>query len=147
MLFGSLLAVYHFLGIYMVGFLSSLAAALFYFLYLWLSASPPSFQHFTFLCISGAFHWFPFAVIAYTTMFSSSSFSPPYFAMSVAVAYLAHGLILSFLTCIMRRFLAGKPNTKQSHIKTWLRHRVMIACHLRFAKLLSGTEAIRAIVF
>ncbi|XP_057472971.1 uncharacterized protein LOC130761485 [Actinidia eriantha] len=37
-------AVYHFMGIYAVGFLSSLSAAILYFLYIWLSQKPPSPQ-------------------------------------------------------------------------------------------------------
>lgn len=134
-------AVYHFMGIYMVGFLSSLAAALVYFMHLCLSGGPPSLQEFSFLCIAGAFHWLPFTMVAYATMFSVASLSPPYFAMLVAVAYLAHGLILSFLTCITTCFLARKPDTQQSDMKSWLKHQLLIACHLRFAKLLSGTEA------
>ncbi|KAA8528119.1 hypothetical protein F0562_035012 [Nyssa sinensis] len=134
-------AFYHFMGIYMVGFLSSVSAAIIYFLYILLSQKSPSLQHFSFLCISGAFHWLPFTIIAYTSMIAYASSTPTSFAISVAISYLAHGLILSFLTCTVTRFLSKNSEPKQTHLRTWLRHRISIACHLRFAKLLSGTEA------
>ncbi|CAK7339270.1 unnamed protein product [Dovyalis caffra] len=135
------MATYHFMGIYMVGFLSTLSAAIVYFLYIWLSQKPASLQHFSFLCISGAFHWIPFTIIAYATVIANVLSNPVTFAISVAIAYLAHGLILSFLTCTLTHVLADKQEKNQSHLKAWLRHRITIACHLRFAKLLSGTEA------
>ncbi|XWS71121.1 hypothetical protein CRYUN_Cryun03dG0111300 [Craigia yunnanensis] len=131
----------HLMGIYLVGFLSSFSAAILYFLYIWLSKSPPSLQHFAFLCISGALHWIHFTLIAYVTMFASVTLNPASFAISVAVAYLAHGLILSFLTCALTHLLTERQQSKPSHVKIFLRHRITIACHLRFAKLLSGTEA------
>ncbi|KAK2992137.1 hypothetical protein RJ640_026769 [Escallonia rubra] len=131
----------HLIGIYVVGFLSSLSGASVYFLYILLSRNSPSLPHFAFLCVSGAFHWLPFTVIAYATMVATAHVSTSSFAISLAVGYLAHGLILSSLTCALTRFLADDKETKQSNLKTWLRHRIIIACHLRFAKLLSGTEA------
>ncbi|KAL5832110.1 hypothetical protein ACOSQ4_017464 [Xanthoceras sorbifolium] len=134
-------AIYHFIGIYMVSFLSTLAAAIIYFLYIRVAEKPTSPQHFAFLCISGAFHWMPFTMIAYATMFANVPSNPAYFAISVSIAYLLHGLVLSFLTSIVAQFLAGKQDEKQSQMKTWLSNRITIACHLRFAKLLSGTEA------
>ncbi|XP_052307263.1 uncharacterized protein LOC18097267 isoform X6 [Populus trichocarpa] len=134
-------ATYHFMGIYMVGLLSTLSAAIIYFLYIWLSQKPASIQHFSFLCISGAFHWTPFTIIAYATMIANVPSNPATFAISVAIVYLAHGLILSLLTCTLTHFLAEKQEKRESHMKAWLRHRITIACHLRFAKLLSGTEA------
>lgn len=129
------------MGIYIVSFISTLAAAVVYFFYLWLSQKPASVQQFAFLCISGAFHWIPFTITAYVTMFASVPSNPVYCAISFAIAYLFHGIVLSFLTCISTQFLAGKEEEKQSHIKVWLCNRITIACHLRFAKLLSGTEA------
>ncbi|XP_065866063.1 uncharacterized protein [Euphorbia lathyris] len=134
-------SVYHFLGIYMVGFLSTLSAATVYLLFIWLSQKPASLQHFSFLCICGAFHWIPFTIIAYITMVGTVETNPVSFAISFAIAYLAHGLILSFLTAILNHFLSGKQEKQQSYINIWLRNRINIACHLRFAKLLSGTEA------
>ncbi|GFZ12991.1 hypothetical protein Acr_23g0013760 [Actinidia rufa] len=80
--------VYHFMGIYAVVFLSSLSAAILYFLYIWLSQKPPSPQPFALFCIFGAFHWLPFAIIAYTTMIGSEPSSPNSFAISIAFAYI-----------------------------------------------------------
>ena len=134
-------AIYHFIGIYVVGFLGSLSAAILHFLYNWLSQTPPSFQHFAFFCIAGSFHWMPFTIFAYAMVFAEAPSNSISFAISIALAYLAHGMTLSFLTCVSTRLLDSKQETKQSHLKTWLRHRITIACHLRFAKLLSGTEA------
>ncbi|XP_050221914.1 uncharacterized protein LOC126672059 [Mercurialis annua] len=134
-------AIYHFMGIYIVGFLSTLSAAIVYLLFIWLSQKPASLQSFSFFCISGTFHWVPFTIVAYITMFSAVELNPANFAISFAIAYLAHGLILSFLTCTLTHLLHEKQDKEPSHLKTWLRHRIMIACHLRFAKLLSGTEA------
>ncbi|KAK9078555.1 hypothetical protein SSX86_002612 [Deinandra increscens subsp. villosa] len=131
-------AIYHLMGIYVVGFLSSLSAAIAYFLYVSLSQESPSLKHFSFLCIAGAFHWLPFTIIAYAAMIFTTSVPPLTFSMTLAATYLAHGLILSFLTCIITRFL---DKGEESQFKMWLRHRVNISCHLRFAKLLSGTEA------
>ncbi|KAJ9540426.1 hypothetical protein OSB04_026932 [Centaurea solstitialis] len=133
--------IYHLMGIYMVGFLSSLSAGIAYFLYISLYQESPSLKHFSFLCVAGSFHWLPFTIIAYATMMFTSSVHPLTFATSVAAGYLAHGLILSFLTCTMTQFLDKEEQTKETAFKTWLRHRITIACHLRFAKLLSGTEA------
>ncbi|KAJ4724177.1 AMP-dependent synthetase/ligase [Melia azedarach] len=133
--------IQHFMGIYIVSFLSTFSAAIVYFLHIWLFQKQASLQHFAFLCISGAFHWIPLTIVAYATMFTDLPSNPAYFAISAAIFYLFHGLILSFLTCISTQYLAGKKEEKQSHFKAWLSHRITIACHLRFAKLLSGTEA------
>ncbi|KAK6937085.1 Amine oxidase [Dillenia turbinata] len=132
--------IFHLMGIYMVGFLSSLSAAIVYFLYIALSQSAPSLNHFSFFCISGAFHWFPFTIVAYTTLLGSALSSPTSFAILTAVAYLAHGMVLCILTSTISQLLAQKEGKKQSQLKIWLRHRINIASHLRFAKLLSGTE-------
>ncbi|KEH30270.1 AMP-binding enzyme [Medicago truncatula] len=131
--------IYHFMGIYLVGFLSSLAAAIAYFLYINFSNQPPSLQHFSFVCICGAFHWIPFTVIAYATMFSEVPSNPITFAITFTIAYLLHGLILIALTAVFTRLLIH--NQKQTKFKTWLQCRLNISCHLRCAKLLSGTEA------
>ncbi|XP_071707500.1 uncharacterized protein [Rutidosis leptorrhynchoides] len=131
-------AIYHLIGIYVIGFLSSLSAAISYFLYISIYQETPSLKNFSFICVAGAFHWLPFTVIAYATMIITTSVGPLTFATSLASAYLAHGLILTFLTCTMTRFLNQNRQTK---FKTWLQHRINVACHLRFAKLLSGNEA------
>ncbi|KAL4576881.1 hypothetical protein LXL04_012981 [Taraxacum kok-saghyz] len=130
-------AINHLIGIYMVGFLSSLSSGIAYFLYTSLYRESPSLQNFAFLCVAGAFHWLPFTIIAYATMIVTTSVDPLTFATSLAAAYLAHGLILSFLTCTFTWFL----DKNESPFKIWLRHRINISCHLKFAKLLSGTEA------
>ncbi|KAJ1377059.1 Trimeric LpxA-like superfamily [Sesbania bispinosa] len=132
-------AMYHFLGIYLVGFLSSLAAAIAYFLYIKFLQKPASFQHFSFVCLCGAFHWIPFTIIAYATMFSDVPSNPIAFAISFTCAYLLHGLILSSLTFALTHML--KFSQKKTQYKTWLSHQLTISCHLRFAKLLTGTEA------
>ncbi|KAI7725940.1 hypothetical protein M8C21_013228 [Ambrosia artemisiifolia] len=131
-------AIYHLMGIYVVGFLSSLSAAIVYFLYISLYQESPSVKHFSFLCVAGAFHWLPFTIIAYAAMIFTTSVHPLSFAMTLSTGYLAHGLILSLLTCSVTRFLDKED---ESTFEQWLRHRINIACHLRFAKLLSGTEA------
>ncbi|KAF3452581.1 hypothetical protein FNV43_RR03014 [Rhamnella rubrinervis] len=132
---------YHFMGIYLVGFLGSLSAAILYLVHSWLFKQPLSRPQFAFICLSGVFHWMPFTIIAYATVFSNVQSNIFNFAFSIAIAYVAHGLVLSFLTSLVSQLLSTKGNTKQAHLKNWLRHRIAIACHLRFAKLLSGTEA------
>ncbi|KAI7736757.1 hypothetical protein M8C21_012632 [Ambrosia artemisiifolia] len=131
-------AIYHLMGIYVVGFLSSLSAAIVYFLYISLYQESPSVKQFSFLCVAGAFHWLPFTIIAYAAMIFTTSVHPLTFAMTLSAGYLAHGLILGLLTCSVTRFLDKED---ESMFEQWLRHRINIACHLRFAKLLSGTEA------
>ncbi|WVZ02957.1 hypothetical protein V8G54_023763 [Vigna mungo] len=127
------------MGIYLVGFLSSLAAIISYFLYTRFSNQPLSPQHFSFVCIGGAFHWIPFTIVAYATMFSEVSSNPITFAISFTSAYLLHGFILIILTISFTRLLKTCQN--QTQFKTWLRCQVTTSCHLRCAKLLSGTEA------
>lgn len=126
------------MGIYIVGFISALSGAILYFLYILLAQKSPSLHHFSLICLSGAFHWLPFTIIAYMAIISSITSSPIIFAISVATVYLAHGLTLSILTIFVNNFLLR--NTDNS-LRIWLKHRINIACHLRFAKLLSGTEA------
>ncbi|KAI4338342.1 hypothetical protein L6164_016682 [Bauhinia variegata] len=72
-------------------------------------------------------------------MFSDVPSNPVIFAISFSCAYLLHGLVLSSLSCALTRFLVA--GQKQTHFRTWLQNRISTACHLRFAKLLSGTEA------
>ncbi|KAI3449916.1 hypothetical protein Pfo_006581 [Paulownia fortunei] len=134
-------AINHLMGVYRVGFISSLSAAIFYCIYILLGRRIPNIEHFMFLCISGAFHWFPLTVVAYAVVIGGTSLSPLSFSISVATAYSAHGLILSLLTCFINHSLSRNEETPQAHLKMWLRHRIIVACHLRFSKLLSGTEA------
>ncbi|GAA0144094.1 hypothetical protein LIER_04625 [Lithospermum erythrorhizon] len=134
-------AINHLCGIYMIGLLSTLSAALCYCLYIWLSQSYLSVEHFSFLCIAGAFHWLPFSMMVLATMTTTAMSNPMTFAIGVASAYLAHGVMLIFLTSIMNTILSRDQESEQGQQRAWLRHRLSIACHLRFAKLLSGTEA------
>lgn len=55
--------------------------------------------------------------------------------------YLFHGIILCILTFVVKNLLTAKPKMEQNPLKVWLCHRIITASHLRFAKLLSGTEA------
>ncbi|XP_062083961.1 uncharacterized protein LOC133790366 [Humulus lupulus] len=134
-------SIYHLMGIYLVGFISSFSATILYFIYIWLSKSSPSPQEYAFMCSFGAFHWIPYAITAYATMFTSVSFNFYEFSFYTAIFYLAHGLILSLFTSALTHFLSSTKNTKEHHFRSWLCGRIRIACHLRFAKLLSGTEA------
>ncbi|KAI3898075.1 hypothetical protein MKX03_002146 [Papaver bracteatum] len=109
--------LYHLAGIYMVGFISSLSAAILYYFHLKVSQNPASLQHFTFLCIGGAFYWFPFTLIAYAAMFATIPSNPAKFALSIGMIYIVHGLILSFLTSILTRFLDGKPDFQRNQLK------------------------------
>ncbi|KAL2507898.1 uncharacterized protein Fot_31545 [Forsythia ovata] len=74
-------------------------------------------------------------------MIGSTSLSPLSFSISVATAYLAHGLILSLITCLMNHSMSGNQGTKTTYLRMWLGHRITNSCHLKFTKLLSGTEA------
>ncbi|KAK1288657.1 4-coumarate--CoA ligase-like 1 [Acorus calamus] len=128
------LPLHQFMAIYTVGLLSSLSAAIPYFLYIWFTKTSPHPQHFTFLCIAGAFHWFPSVIAAYATMFVELPISPSTFAFYVATVYLIHGVLLCILTAVVTRTLSVEQKC--------LRPRLITACHVRFAKFLSGTEAL-----
>ncbi|XP_073155220.1 uncharacterized protein [Henckelia pumila] len=133
--------IFHLFGIYAIGFLSSLSAAISYFIYLWIVQRPPTPHHFSFFCLSGSYHWFPYTIVAYTVTFDGVYSSATIFAISIAMAYTTHGLILSFLTCFLKSYISGHQDLRISPIKRWFLHRIVTACHLRFAKFLSGTEA------
>ncbi|KAM2350617.1 hypothetical protein ACFXTH_005541 [Malus domestica] len=133
--------LYQFIGIYIVGLLSTLSASIVYLVYIWMSQKPLSPQEFAFACLFGAFHWMPYTVIAYATMFSNVPLGIIYSSISMAVAYLAYGIVFSFLTAALTRLISSNQEKKTTHFRMWLCHRITIACHHRFAKLLSGTEA------
>ncbi|KAM0942933.1 putative AMP-dependent synthetase/ligase, amine oxidase, phosphopantetheine binding ACP [Dioscorea sansibarensis] len=135
-----LLPIFHFLGIYTVGFLSSLSGAVLYLLYILLTKSSLQLDYFTFVCVAGAFHWLPAVITAYATFIGSVKCHPVNFAFFVTIAYLGHGIILSILSSIVK-ILLGNSKTTQTHWTIWLSNRITIACHHRFAKLLCGTEA------
>ncbi|KAK9072573.1 hypothetical protein SSX86_009008 [Deinandra increscens subsp. villosa] len=130
---------YHLLGIYLVGFLSCLSAAIGYSLYQWLLQKPLSMQHFSFLCLCASVHWLPFNVIAYIIMFRDVPASPLTLSITIAVGYLTHGIILTLITSILHRILSRAK--QENHIVMWFCHRLMTSLHLKFAKYLSGTEA------
>lgn len=129
------------MGPALIALLSTLSAAMVYFIYLWIFEKPCSLQIFNSFCISGAFHWFPFTIVAYATMHNTAPSSALNFSISVAVSYLAHGLILSFLTCTLNSILSKTQVGKKPTIRTWFRHRIVISSHQRFDKFISGTEA------
>lgn len=131
----------HLLGIYTVGCIGSLSAATSYLLYLWILQKPPTIQHFALICISGAFHWFPYTIVAYTVMASNAPSHAIGFAIYIALGYTTYGLILSCFTCLLKSYIARDMNSSRSFLRTWFLHRIVIACHTRFAKFLSGTEA------
>uniref|UniRef100_A0A7N0UGY7 Carrier domain-containing protein n=1 Tax=Kalanchoe fedtschenkoi TaxID=63787 RepID=A0A7N0UGY7_KALFE len=139
---GKYTAIHQLAGIYSVGLLSTISAALTYFTCAWLCQASPDLRHFRLLCICGAFHWFPYAIIAYATIFTSTPCDDAVtFAALVAVCYLVHGLVLSVLTSIMAYCLAQQRDESTLTFKAWVRHRFIVACHLRFGKLITGTEA------
>ncbi|XP_023742156.3 uncharacterized protein LOC111890232 isoform X1 [Lactuca sativa] len=130
---------YHILGIYMVGFVSSLSAAICYIIYLWVLQKPQSLQHFSFLCLCASVHWLPFNVLAYAIIFKDIPSNPLSFAFTIAIAYLSHGIILTFLTSIFLHILSKAKH--KNHFIMWFCNRLSTSCHLKFAKFLSGTEA------
>ncbi|MQM06028.1 hypothetical protein Taro_038849 [Colocasia esculenta] len=140
-LIDQLTPLYHFMGIYTVGLLSSLSAAILYIIYTQLSGTSSSSEHFAFLCVAGAFHWFPAVFAAYAVMIGDVPSKPIEFALFIAIAYLSHGIVFSLLTAVSARFLSRRRGDAENHLKAWLLHRLAVASHLRFAKLLTGTEA------
>ncbi|KAI3791349.1 hypothetical protein L2E82_05115 [Cichorium intybus] len=131
-------AFYHILGIYMIGFLSSLSAAICYTIYIWLFQKPQSLQHFNFLCLCASVHSLPFNVLAYVIMFNDIPTNPISFSFTISIAYLSHGIILTFLTSIFLHTLSKSKH--KNHFIMWFCNRLSTSCHLRFAKFLSGTE-------
>jgi acetyltransferase-like isoleucine patch superfamily enzyme len=63
------------------------------------------------------------------------------FALSIAFAYLSYGIVLSLLTSIVNTALAPRTGIKQNVRAGLIQRRINIAVHLRFAKMLAGTEA------
>uniref|UniRef100_A0A0D3FWZ1 4-coumarate--CoA ligase n=1 Tax=Oryza barthii TaxID=65489 RepID=A0A0D3FWZ1_9ORYZ len=131
----------HLVSIYAVGILGALSGAIVYTLYTHLSGKAASPLHFSFACIAGAFHWLPAAITAYAVIVQETPTSALSFALFTAFAYLSYGVILSILTSITSRALAAKPGTKQNGIASLIHRRITISAHVRFAKMLSGTEA------
>ncbi|XP_051120905.1 uncharacterized protein LOC127244416, partial [Andrographis paniculata] len=133
--------IVQFFGIYAVGFLGSLSAAISYFVYLWILQKPLNIEHFAFICVAGAFHWLPHTIVAYFVMFNAITVNPIIFAISIATAYTSYGVMLSCLTCLLKSSLASNEGESRTPLRDWLVRRIVTACHIRFAKFLSGTEA------
>ncbi|KAL6652550.1 hypothetical protein ACP70R_011475 [Stipagrostis hirtigluma subsp. patula] len=132
----------HLVSIYAVGFLGALSSATVFMLYTYFSGTTASIQHFSFACVAGAFHWLPAVIAAYAVIVRETPTSPLAFALFIAFAYLSYGIILSLLTGIANRALVTVTGTKQKNMPTSLiQRRITVAAHLRFAKMLSGTEA------
>ncbi|KAL0461006.1 UNVERIFIED_CONTAM: Long-chain-fatty-acid--AMP ligase FadD28 [Sesamum latifolium] len=134
-------SIRHLIGIYAIGCLGSLSAAMSYFIYLWILQKPPTMQHFAFISISGAFHWFPHTIVAYAVIYNTTPSSPISFAISIAMAYTSYGIILCCFTCLLKSYIARNEDMSRTPVKTWFLHRIVTACHIRFARFLSGTEA------
>ncbi|KAL7595771.1 hypothetical protein Lser_V15G29164 [Lactuca serriola] len=130
---------YHILGIYTIGFVSSLSAAICYIIYLWVSQKPQSLQHFSFLCLCASVHWLPFNVLAYAIIFKDIPTNPLSFSFTIAIAYLSHGIIHTSLTSIFLHILSKAKH--KNHFIIWFCNRLSTSCHLKFARFLSGTEA------
>ncbi|WOL12047.1 hypothetical protein Cni_G20811 [Canna indica] len=136
-----LVSLYHFFGIYAIGFLSSLSGVIIYLSYIYLFRGSFLLHDFMFVCLVGAFHWLPATVAIFASMDKEIPSNPTTYAFLIAIAYLSHGLVLCLLTGTLNYCLAEKERSPKSHMKAWFLHRINIACHVRFAKLLSGTEA------
>ncbi|KAK1621123.1 hypothetical protein QYE76_026640 [Lolium multiflorum] len=131
----------HLVCIYAVAFLGALSSATVYMLYTYFSGTDASLRHFSFACIAGAFHWLPAVMSSYPVIVQEAPTSALTFALSIAFAYLSYGIILSLLTSIVNTALAPRTGIKQNMRAGLIQRRINIAVHLRFAKMLSGTEA------
>uniref|UniRef100_K3YMP9 4-coumarate--CoA ligase n=1 Tax=Setaria italica TaxID=4555 RepID=K3YMP9_SETIT len=134
------MALEHLVSIYAIGFLGALSSATVFMLYNHFSGATVSLQHFSFACIAGAFHWLPAVIAAYAVIVRETTTSPVSFALLTAFAYLSYGIILSLLTSITNKALATRSGAKKD-MASLIQRRITIAAHLRFAKMLSGTEA------
>jgi hypothetical protein len=95
----------------------------------------------SFACVAAAFHWLPAVITIYAVIVQEAPTSPLAFALFIALAYLSYGIVLSILTSIINIALA-RTGVQQKYMMTGLiQRRITIAAHLRFAKMLSGTEA------
>lgn len=134
------MAFEHLVSIYAIGFLGALSSATVFTLYNHLSGATASLQHFSFACVAGAFHWLPAVIAAYAVIVQDMTTSPVSFSLLIAFAYLSYGIILSLLTSITNKALATRSGAKKD-MASLIQRRITIAAHLRFAKMLSGTEA------
>ncbi|GJN27290.1 hypothetical protein PR202_gb15302 [Eleusine coracana subsp. coracana] len=136
------MAFRHFVSIYAVGFMGALSSAIVFMLYTHFTGTRASLQLFSFACVAGAFHWLPAVITTYAVIVQETPTSPVAFALFIALAYLSYGIILSLLTSIANKALATRTGTQQMDLMTGsIQRRITISAHLRFAKMLSGTEA------
>jgi len=135
------MAFEHLVSIYAVGFLGALSGATVFMLYTHFSGTTASLQHFSFACVAGAFHWLPAVIAAYAVIVQETTKSPVEFALFIAFAYLSYGIIVSLLTSVTNKALATRSGTKKKDMASLIQQRITIAAHLRFAKMISGTEA------
>lgn len=135
------MAFEHLVSIYAVGFLGALSGATVFMLYTHFSGTTASLQHFSFACVAGAFHWLPAVIAAYAVIVRETTKSPVEFALFIAFAYLSYGIIVSLLTSVTNKALATRSGTKKKDMASLIQQRITIAAHLRFAKMISGTEA------
>ncbi|WVZ86080.1 hypothetical protein U9M48_032921 [Paspalum notatum var. saurae] len=135
------MAFEHLVSIYAVGFLGALSSATVFMLYTQFSGTTASLQHFSFACIAGAFHWLPAVIAAYAVIVQETTTSPAAFALFTALAYLSYGIIIILLTSVANKVLATRTGSKKNDMASLIQRRITVAAHLRFAKMLSGTEA------
>ncbi|KAF8653877.1 hypothetical protein HU200_062011 [Digitaria exilis] len=135
------IAFEHLVSIYAVGFLGALSSATVFMLYNHFSGATASLQHFSFACIAGAFHWLPAVIAAYAVIVQETTTSPVSFSLCIAFAYLSYGIVLILLTSITNKALATMLGAKKKDMASLIQRRLTVAVHLRFAKMLSGTEA------
>lgn len=136
------MAFKHLVSIYAVGFMGALSSATVFMLYTHFTGTRASLQLFSFACVAGAFHWLPAVITTYAVIVRETPTSPVAFALFIALAYLSYGIVLSLLTSIANKALATMAGDLQTDMVTGLiQRRITIAAHLRFAKMLSGTEA------
>lgn len=135
------MAFEHLVSIYAVGFLGALSGATVFMLYTHFSGTTASLRHFSFACVAGAFHWLPAVIAAYAVIVRETTKSPLEFALFIAFAYLSNGIIVGLLTSVTNKALATRSGTKKRDMASLIQQRITIAAHLRFAKMISGTEA------
>ncbi|KAK6802439.1 hypothetical protein RDI58_000219 [Solanum bulbocastanum] len=95
--------------------------------------SLPSLKHIGVFCLARAFHWFPYMIVTYATLFDNSPSGSFTFATTIAIFYICHDLILSFFTCLVNHVFHQKG--EMDMMRTCLVHRLNVACHIRIHKI------------
>ncbi|XP_057823986.2 uncharacterized protein LOC131036178 [Cryptomeria japonica] len=159
--------IWQLLGLYTVAMVSTLAAAMVYPLFVWLSNSMQlphihvfSDRGFLLFSLAGAFHWPPATLAALVVLnepatvleIASQIFLEAkvlQFAFCVGCTYIAYGFVLTLMTCILKWCIVEKVKpteapmraTSNLGLRIWFVHRLLTLCHQRFVQLLSGTES------